>query len=63
MMEIRQLPMTELLQEAQNFCRKFIKILGKKGMFKPRFIENTYRYHGLEPMGEIEWDEDFNPRF
>lgn len=42
---------------------EIIKILGKKGMFKPRFIENTYRYHGLEPMGEIEWDEDFNPRF
>ena len=42
---------------------EIIKILGKKGMFKPRFIENTYRYHGLEPIGEIEWDEDFNPRF
>ena len=42
---------------------EIIKFLGKKGMFKPRFIENTYRYHGLEPMGEIEWDEDFNPRF
>lgn len=39
---------------------EIIKILGKKGMFNPKFIENTYRYHNLEPQGEIEWDEDFN---
>ena len=36
-----------------------IKILGKKGMFNPQFIQNVYDYHGIEPMGEIEWDEDF----
>lgn len=39
---------------------EIIKILGKKGLFKPIFIENTYRYHGLEPVGEIEWDDEFN---
>lgn len=39
---------------------EIIKILGKKKMFNPQFIENTYRYHNLEPQGEIEWDEDFN---
>lgn len=36
-----------------------IKILGKKGMFNPQFIQNVYDYHGIEPMGEIEWNEDF----
>lgn len=39
---------------------EIIKILGRKGLFNPVFIENTYRYHGLKPKGEIEWDEDFN---
>lgn len=37
-----------------------IKILGKKGMFSLKYIENTYKYHGIEPKGEIIWDEDFN---
>ena len=37
-----------------------IKILAKKGLFKSEYIENVYRYHGLEPKGEIEWDEEFN---
>ena len=39
---------------------EIIKILGKKGFFKPEFIENTYRYHNLEPKGCIEWDDEFN---
>ncbi len=39
---------------------EIIKILGKKKMFNPQFIENTYYYHNIEPEGEIEWDEDFN---
>ncbi len=39
---------------------EIIQILGKKGMFNPKFIENTYRYHNIEPEGEIEWDENFN---
>ena len=37
-----------------------IKILGKNGLFKPEYIENTYKYHGIEPKGELLWDEDFN---
>ena len=39
---------------------EIIKILGKKGMFKPKYIENVYRYHNMEPFGEIEWDNEFN---
>lgn len=37
-----------------------IKILAKKGLFDPKFIENVYRYHKIEPKGYIEWDENFN---
>ena len=30
-------------------------------MFNPKFIENTYTYHNIEPdAGEIEWDDEFN---
>lgn len=39
---------------------EIIKILGKKGMFNPKFIENSYLYHGIKPKGELLWDEDFN---
>lgn len=39
-----------------------VKILGKKGLFNPEYIENTYRYHGIEPKGELVWDDDFNIR-
>lgn len=37
-----------------------VKRLGLKGMFKPEYIENVYRYHGLEPEGELLWDENWN---
>ena len=37
-----------------------IKILGKKNMFKPKYIENSYKYHNIEPKGELVWDENFN---
>ena len=37
---------------------EIIKILGRKGLFNPQFITNTYLYHNLEPQGEIEWDFD-----
>jgi N-acetylglucosamine-6-phosphate deacetylase len=37
-----------------------IKLLAKKGMFNPQFIENPYVYHGVDIKGEIEWDEEFN---
>ena len=39
---------------------EIIKILSKKGLFKPRFIENLYDYHNIPKIGEIEWDSDFN---
>lgn len=39
---------------------EIIKILGKKGLFNPSFIENVYRYHNLKPKGVIEWDDEFN---
>ena len=39
---------------------EIIKILAKKGMFKPKYLENVYAYHGIEPTGKIEWDDDFN---
>ena len=37
-----------------------VKILGKKGMFNPKYIENTYRYQGIEPNGELVWDDEYN---
>lgn len=37
-----------------------IKILAQKGMFFPEYIENVYKYHSIEPKGEIEWDENFD---
>lgn len=39
---------------------EIIKILGKKGMFNPKYIENSYVYHGIEPKGELIWNDDFN---
>ena len=38
---------------------EIIKILGQKGMFEPQYIENVYKYHNIEPKGEIEWNEEF----
>ena len=38
---------------------EIIKILGKKGLFKPEYIVNTYRYHNLNPIGAINWSDDF----
>ena len=37
---------------------KIVKLLISKNMFNPKFIENTYNYHGLEPQGEIIWDDN-----
>ncbi len=39
---------------------EIIKILGKKGFFNPKFIENSYKYHNIQPKGQIVWDEEFN---
>lgn len=35
-----------------------VKRLIKLGLFKTEYIENAYRYHGLEPIGEIIWEEE-----
>lgn len=37
-----------------------IKILGNKNMFSKQFISNSYDYHKLPDIGELEWDEDYN---
>lgn len=37
-----------------------VKILGKKNLFNPKFIQNPYDYHKIDLDGNIEWDEDFN---
>ena len=39
---------------------EIIKILGKKGLFNPKFIESIYNYHGIKPKGELIWDENYN---
>ena len=39
---------------------EIIKVLGSKGLFNPKFVENVYEYHGIEPYGSVEWDEEFN---
>lgn len=36
------------------------KILGQKDLFSRQYISNSYDYHNLSPLGEIEWDEDYN---
>lgn len=37
-----------------------IKILAKKDMMKPQYIQNPHNYHKLDISGEIEWDENYN---
>ncbi len=37
-----------------------IKILGQKEMFPQQYILNSYKYHNLTPVGEVEWDDKFN---
>ena len=42
---------------------EIIKILAQKGLFKPKYLENVYTYHNIEPSGELEWDENYNIKF
>ena len=37
-----------------------LKILDSKGLFKPQLIDNSYNYLGIDYLGEVEWDKDFN---
>lgn len=39
---------------------EIIKILAKKGLFNPEYIENSYKYHSIKPFGSVEWDSEFN---
>lgn len=39
---------------------EIIKILAQKKLFNPEYITNVYTYHNIEPIGEIEWDENYN---
>ena len=51
---------TGTLAGSTKLLPEIVKIIGKKGMFNPKYIENTYKYHNIEPRGELEWDEEFN---
>lgn len=39
---------------------EIIKIIGKKGIFNPQYIENPYLYHKIDLDGKLVWDKDFN---
>ena len=39
---------------------KIVKKLISQKLFKPQYIENVYKYHGITPKGEITWSEDGN---
>lgn len=51
---------TGTLAGSTKLLPDIIKILGKKCLFNPKFIENSYKYHNIEPKGELVWDDDFN---
>ena len=51
---------TGTLAGSTKLLPDIIKILGKKGLFNPKYLENVYKYHNLEPNGELVWDKDFN---
>lgn len=51
---------TGTLAGSTKLLPDIIKILGKKNMFNPKYIENSYKYHNIEPNGELVWDKDFN---
>lgn len=51
---------TGTLAGSTKLLPEIIKILGKKDMFNPKYVENVYKYHDIKPQGEIEWDSEFN---
>ncbi len=51
---------TGTLAGSTKLLPEIIKIIGKKSMFKPKYVENVYNYHNITPKGEIEWDKDYN---
>ena len=36
-----------------------IKRLHSAGLFNPKYIENTYKYHNVDLKGYIEWDDNY----
>ena len=54
---------TELAGKSVNEfnAKKYVdEYLASKNMFNPKYIENAYKYHNLEPIGQIIWDDAFN---
>ena len=51
---------TGTLAGSTKLLPEIIKIIGKKGLFNPKYIENSYTYHNIKPQGELIWDDDFN---
>ena len=37
-----------------------VKILAKKKLFNPEYINNPYKYHNIDLKGSIEWDDEWN---
>jgi len=48
------------LAGSTNLLPDIIKVLGKKNLFDPQYIANSYIYHNIEPKGELIWDDEFN---
>ena len=36
-----------------------IKILGQKGLMRPQYVLNPYKYHGIEPSGRVLFNEKY----
>lgn len=51
---------TGTLAGSTKLLPEIIKILGKKGLFNPVMIENSYNYLGIKPKGSLIWDDEFN---
>ena len=51
---------TGTLAGSTKLLPDIIKILGKKNLFNPKYIENSYKYHNIKPQGELVWDDNFN---
>jgi len=39
---------------------KIVNLLAQKNLMKEQYIKNPYRYHDIDYIGEIEWDENWN---
>lgn len=48
------------LAGSTNLLSDIIKRLHRAGLFNSKFIENSYKYHNIDSIGTVEWDEEFN---